>query len=143
VNLSKKEMLKIGIRAQALWLLVGISLLFLTRGSSAPFLGALRWFLVLSLICFVDLIAIVRTMMAAFEWTQLADDPSEKRTAAALQTFYWGAFKLACLGILGMILIRAQSVPGLSLFLGLATLAALPLVGGFFWSRSKMEIKPV
>lgn len=143
MNLSRKEMLNIGIRAQGLWLMAGATLLWLLRGSSPPFPTALGWFFVLSLICFVDLIAIVRTMAAAFEWTQLADDPSEKRTAAALQTFYWGAFKLACLGILGMILIRAQSVPGLSLFLGLATLAALPLVGGYFWSRSKMEIKPV
>lgn len=132
--MSHRGLFKLGIVTELGWLALG-ALILGWRGE----FGAMRWFLVLSLTCFVDLVAIARTMTAAFGWISVADEVSEKRTAAALQTFYWGAFKLACLGILGMILIRAQSVPGLSLFLGLATLAVLPLVGGYFWSRSKLQ----
>jgi cytochrome bd-type quinol oxidase subunit 2 len=142
---SKRQMWKIGIGTQAVWLILGVAALFVaypangTDGSAHTAMIAARWFVVISLLCFVDLIAIVRTMAAAFEWTAMPEDAGEKRAAAAIRTLYWGAFKLACLGILGMILIRAKDAPGLSLLLGVATLVALPLVGGYFWSRAKLE----
>ena len=145
MNFSQRKMTKIGLRTVLVWWVVGVALLFLTQETTGAFLSAARWFLIISLLCFVDLVAIVGTMTAAFKWTELADADPLKRSAAALQTFYWGAFKLACLGILGMILIRAQSASGLSLFLGLATLAVLSLVGGLFcsWSKNVNQTRPI
>ena len=46
---------------------------------------------------------------------------------------FWGFFKTVCLGLFIIVLLKGQKIPLLGLLMGVGTLAAVPLVGGFFW----------
>jgi hypothetical protein len=86
--------------------------------------------------CLFDLYALARTAGAALDAMSGA---REKRRASVLQALYWATIKLACLGILGVVLLRGDAMPAISLYMGSATLFVVPLFGGYWWSQKVLR----
>lgn len=120
------------IWAVLIWLLVG-SILSVALSGGAWI--AIPYFLAFAAASFLDLWVLGMAMKAVLGWIEEVDSPAEKRTALAVQAFVWGLFKLACLGILGWILIVLQGSPTASLVFGLGTLVVVSLLGGWIWSQ--------
>lgn len=117
------------------WLIFGVLALVLIPGGMNSALAA-KWFLGLWIVSLLDLFALERAVEAA---TGLMSEASENRGALVIRAFYWGAIKLACMGILGWIVIHASNAPVRALLLGLGTLVAVPLFGGFMWSQKELR----
>lgn len=120
------------IRASALWLILGSVLSVLLSHNDV---WAALYFSVFALASLVDLWVLGKAIRAVFQLMSVVDTDSEKRTALAIQAFVWGFFKLACLGILGWILISLKQSPTASIVLGLGTLVVVSLLGGWIWSQ--------
>jgi len=89
------------------------------------------WLFIFWVLAFCDLLGIVGVAKSAFT---LSAAETEKRTAAVIRTFYWGFFKLICLGAIIATLVFVDVVSKFSVFFGLSTLVAVPLLGGVWWS---------
>lgn len=115
------------------WTLLGTGFVAYTEGdwarATGPFLG-------LALLSALDLLALAKVVERVLGF---AAATSEKRGPALVQTFFWGALKLACLGIFILVLSKGVRFAASSLILGLGTLVVVPLVGGYFWSRRDLE----
>ncbi|MCM2322112.1 MAG: hypothetical protein NDJ90_02510 [Oligoflexia bacterium] len=64
---------------------------------------------------------------------------SKKNQEGLLQAFAWGSLKLACFGLLGVLLIIGKNIPTPSILLGLATLFVVPVGGGLWWYRKVLR----
>jgi hypothetical protein len=116
------------------WLAVGAALC--ARFQHPGLSLALGWLAVLWGLCLFDLYALSRAVGALLG---LASVEGEKRGALIIQASYWGMIKLACLGILGAILLRGHSIPALGLLMGTGTLVVVPLLGGYWWSQKVLR----
>lgn len=102
--------------------------------SAGSGMAALAWFLVLWAACMLDLLVLCRAVYAL--GAILEEGHSVEKTAALrLQAFFWGIFKLACLGIFGIILSLAEGIPTPSLLLGMGTIVVVAIGGGWLWSQ--------
>jgi hypothetical protein len=98
--------------------------------------SAFRWMAELWALCLIDLYALAKAVGAALS---LVSATGEKRGALIIQASYWGMIKLACLGILGAILLRGSTIPTTGLLMGSATLVVIPLIGGYWWSQKVLR----
>jgi hypothetical protein len=113
----------------------------LTAGNTDS-LSIFKWFLAIWALCVLDLLALSKVILTAVALMALSSSEADlaKRPALTVQTMFWGVMKLACLGVLGAVLvIKSGSVPRLSLMAGLGTLVAVPLFGGFWWSMTSLK----
>lgn len=109
-------------------------------GLGAIFTNTL-WFSVVWFVCLFDFFAIFKTIACVL--ALMSDAQADKKAVLLFQTLFWGIMKLACLGILGGLLMmsRKLEIPQKSLLMGLATLIIVPLFGGYWWSRSVIQQK--
>jgi hypothetical protein len=114
------------------WAVAAVLLCWYWDGSVLAF----RWMLGLWALCLLDLFAIAKTMAAVIA---VSADAAGNRPALLVQASTWGAIKLACLGLLGILLFRGQSIPSHALLLGLGTLVVVPLIGGLWWSQRALR----
>jgi hypothetical protein len=120
------------------WLICGASLSFwLETQQEVPYpglaLGAVVGLWTLSLL---DLVALTRLLGVVFKWMS----PNSGNPAVFfIQTLFWGALKLVCLGLFFITLLKGQKIPMHGLLLGMATLGVVPVVGGFIWSQRISE----
>jgi hypothetical protein len=115
--------LKVGL----IWLILGGVLSFVfSKGQGHPWVS-LRWMFFLWLLVVVDLIALASFVSAMFDWKAISD---KNQGSLIIRASSWGVIKLACLGLLGMVLYSAKVIPSVPLFLGLGTLVVTPIGGG-------------
>jgi hypothetical protein len=113
------------------WLALSLAVCTLFPPKHVELRQAIVWLAVIWAVALVDLLALAKLIQAVFalagggDWSPMP----------AIQTFYWGLIKLACLGLFGAILLRDAAVPASGLLLGLATLFVVPIVGGFIWGQ--------
>ena len=87
----------------------------------------LLWFLSI-----LDLAVLSKLGLVLFS---LVNAEGARRSALTIQAFFWGAFKIICLGLFVITLLKGQKIPVSGLSLGMGTLVVVPLLGGFLWSR--------
>ncbi|MFZ9596660.1 MAG: hypothetical protein ACO3A2_11365 [Bdellovibrionia bacterium] len=90
-------------------------------------LNAVLWALSL-----LNLLVLGRLASLVFK---VIDSPPEFNAAYQVQIGVWGCFKLVCLGLFTIVLLKGSPIPLLSVFLGMSTWIVVPLAGGFFWSQ--------
>ena len=112
----------------------GTGAAWLVAGSVASVgVGAgLPWFLGIWVLSMADLAALAKVVQVLIAASQAA---TENRKSHVIRAFTWGVVKLACFGLLIAVLVNAKAIPAVALLMGLATLVAVPLAGGFVWSR--------
>lgn len=98
------------------------------------------WALGIGLLCFLDILciaAVVRPLLAI-----VAGTSGRERSRNIVQIFVCIPIKLACLGLLAVVLWAGRDIPNHALLLGSGTLVAVPLVGGLIWFKKEEEKKP-
>lgn len=106
---------------------------------------AAKWLSLLSGIALFDLLAIAKVVSNLFEIQSLEGAAlAEKRTFLIIQTSYWGAIKIACILLFGIILVKGShlpsGIPTTGLITGIATFVVVPLVGGIGWYLREARI---
>ncbi|MBC7693014.1 MAG: hypothetical protein H7222_14725 [Methylotenera sp.] len=101
------------------------------------FLQSLLWMLGLWTLCVLDLVALAKTIAAGI--ILMSDQAPEKKSALAVQALSWGSLKMIFLGVIGLVLWKASTVPTVALLSGIGTLLIVPLVGGFWWSQKELS----
>ena len=94
----------------------------------------LLWFLALFLGSVVNLFALSKAVGKVIEWMQYSGQ--NRSSGLLVEILFWGTLKFGCLILLGSLIWRSRSVPGMTLVLGLSTLVVVPLFGGYLWSRT-------
>jgi len=94
------------------------------------------WLVVLWFLSVADLAAMTFAFRAVFG---IMNDAPEKRAAYVLNASVWGAIKLACVLLFGIVLFKGQNIPSRELLLGMGTMVAVPLAGGFWWSQRALQ----
>lgn len=112
------------------WLLISSALVWKFAPDATARSASLRWLFVLWVLCEMDLLAIGKLLSTVF---QLTTESVKNRSGLVIRASSWGAIKLACLGIIGLILFRGQAIPSLGLLPGLGTMIVVPLFGGLWW----------
>ncbi len=64
---------------------------------------------------------------------------SEKRSMYAIQAAFWGFSKLIVLGVMIALVFHAEKAPMIALLLGMGSMVAIPLIGGFWWSQKGLS----
>jgi hypothetical protein len=118
------------------WYVASAFLCFQFRHVGEPLWPVLKPMSMLWALCLFDLYCLARAVGAAIGFTSAQ---GEKRSALKIQASYWGFIKLACLGILGAILLGDRSIPAIGLLTGSATLVVVPLLGGYWWSQKVLH----
>ena len=95
---------------------------------------AVLWFLTLWGVSCLNLAALTQAGLKVLGW--MRDTGQKHSPALMVQVFFWGTIKFVCLILLGSLIWRSRSVPGMTLVLGLSTLVVVPLFGGYLWSRT-------
>ena len=114
---------KVGV----VWLIFGMTLsYFVTKSNAHPWVSV-RWMFWLWLLVVVDLVALASFMSGMFDWKA---GFTKNQFLLIIRTSYWGLIKLACLGLLGMVLYSVKEIPSVALLLGLSTMMVVPVGGG-------------
>ncbi len=59
----------------------------------------------------------------------------------SFRIWFWGLFKVVCMGLFIIDLLKGQKITLLGLLMGIGTLWAVPLIGGFLWSWTELKRK--
>ncbi|MGK5083611.1 hypothetical protein WDW37_09925 [Bdellovibrionota bacterium FG-1] len=118
------------------WLVLGAVVCFVFSSTAQPPIKTFGWMALIWAFCLLDLYALARAVGAVLGLTTMT---GKKRGALVIQASYWGVIKLACLGILGLILLRSSTIPTLGMVLGSSTLIVTPLLGGYWWSQKVLR----
>ena len=113
------------------WAVFGV-LLCLRLAPEAQSFFALKWMLGLAVVCMMDLMVLAQAVASTIDL--MSSDRPEFRPNHVVRLLFWGFAKVACLGIIGVVIWNGRSIPLCALFTGLATLVVVPLVGGLWWS---------
>ena len=114
------------------WLVLGEVLCQLLNSTSEKVWFASKWLFGIWILCIVDLYVL---RMLVWSVLQILGSNQEKGVLYVIQTAFWGALKLVCLGLFIIVLLKGQKIPLHSLLLGIGTLGMVPLAGGFLWSQ--------
>lgn len=118
--------------ASLLWLVLSVAVCLVF--SVSP-----KWAIQLWAMSVVDLWALAKALSAVFGLVGVISS-SQNRQKLVIQAFYWGTVKLACLGLFAVVLIKAKSIPSLSLVIGLGTMVTVPLLGGLIYSVAQRVV---
>lgn len=93
--------------------------------------AAFAWATALWALCLLDLFVLAKLVNAAI----LLVSGLHRRTRSRMmvETFYWSALKLACLGALIFSVAWGKQIPVTGLLPGVATLFVVPVMGGMIW----------
>src|SRR5438046_773181 len=89
-----------------LWCVFGV-MLCLKLSPATESLVSVKWMLGLAALCLLDLLALAKVLQTAISLMSDGETP-ESRPAAIVQAMFWGAVKLGCLGLFGMILLSGR-----------------------------------
>jgi hypothetical protein len=133
-TLSRKTLLPF-LLTGLIWIAVSTILCFHYSKNPEETHRALIWMLRLSILSVVDLLAMAKVFFYLFE-LQRPQEPG-KRIFSIIRTSYWGAIKIVCILICGIILVKGSHLPAgipvVGLITGISTLVIVPLVGGVAW----------
>ena len=135
--LDGKEVRQPAISVGVGWLLLAIGYGFWRAepGTAGAFA---TWFVGLWAFCMLDLAFMVKALASVIQL--MTETRPDRRGPLIVQTIFWGFLKLACLGAIGFLLVKARgTAPSIALWLGVATIVVVPLGGGFWWSRRQLE----
>jgi uncharacterized membrane protein len=131
-----KRVVQSFLLAGGIWLAAG-GLLCGVLGGGGNRIREIEVFGLFTGICLLDLWTLGKLFSALFPLVT----GGEKLGFNAIQAFYWGTLKLACVGILIILLVKGESIPGgiprVGMLVGLGTLIGVPLLGGIFWNLSE------
>lgn len=124
-----------------LWLLLAGAICWKTAPTADEAERSVKWLTGLWALCMVDFLAIAQLMRAVFRImvhpeSQQAPALDEAQKVSADRVFWvirastWGALKLACLVLIGVVLSSGTAVPSIGMALGLGTLGVVPVFGG-------------
>lgn len=119
-----------------LWLVISLGLLFSFGGASGGMSAAIRWFFLLFFLSMADLVALFEVLSGVLG---LMAGETKNQMLPVIRTSSWGAIKLACIGILGMVLYHGKAAPVAAVLLGLGTLVVVPLIGGLWWYQRNLK----
>lgn len=117
-----------------IWSLVGF--LAVLGFSEEPKVSALWYFASLSL-ALLNLFLLVKFLAVVL--VLVSDQVSEKRPMYAIQATFWGFSKLTVLGVMIAVVFQAEKAPVMPLLLGMGSMVAIPLIGGFWWSQKGLS----
>ena len=113
----------------------GASVALSSRSSEGSGAQALTAFLILWAASCLNLGVLGKAGLKVMEW--MRHSGQNHSPELMIQVFFWGLMKFGCLILLGSLIWRSRSVPGMTLVLGLSTLVLVPLFGGYLWSRTE------
>lgn len=90
------------------------------------------------LVAVADLFVLRRLFLSITERLAASDHQKPRLTR---QIWLWGHFKVICMGLFVLILLEGQKFTLLGHLLGIGTLWAVPLVGGFLWNWRELKRK--
>jgi hypothetical protein len=125
-----------GAAAFWLFLIEVVGYFFSDSGAVARQIDQAFWGFYLWGLCVLEFFVLRMLFQAIFQRVNLngrATGPFSRRI------FFWGFFKVVCLGLFLQVLLKGQKIPLEALMMGFGTLAFVPLVGGFFFSRWEMK----
>ena len=93
---------------------------------------------ILWLLAVVDLFVLRRLFLSL---TERLAAPDQEKSRLARQIWLWGHFKVICMGLFVLVLLKGQKITLLGHLLGIGTLWAVPLVGGFLWNWRELKRK--
>jgi hypothetical protein len=100
--------------------------------SQDEFLYASQWLLGFWTISVLDLLVLKKLISSVFKLVSLSQ---ERDLFLSAQALGWGVFKVLCLGLFIIVLLKGHKIPTHGLFLGIGTLVVIPVVGGLLWSQ--------
>ena len=112
------------------WAVVG---LMIVLGFTAEPKSAALWYAGMLSLAFLNLFLLVKFLAVVL--VLVSDQVSEKRPMYAIQAAFWGFSKLIALGTIVALIFRAENASILALLFGLGAMVAVPLIGGFWWSK--------
>jgi hypothetical protein len=123
---------KVFVNVAVAWGLIGSSLVFFLQPEHGLAFN-LRWYSGLWACSGINLFALSKTVSKVL--LLMSDNVGQQRAQILIQVFFWASLKLGFLTLLGSLIWHSQSVPGMTLLLGLSTLVVVPIVGSYLWSR--------
>jgi hypothetical protein len=134
--------MKIGTQTIEIRPFVLATVLWAVLGGAGSFIFGGKWggganlqnFILFFFLAVTNLFFILKTVAAAL--VLMSDQDAKNRTAYTIQVFLFGSLKFLCLGIIGLCLWKVPNQMGAGSLFGLSTLVAVPLLGGFLWSRA-------
>ena len=109
------------------WLAFGvITSYFLTQTNAHPWVSV-RWMILLWGLVVADLAALAGVMSGMFDQKASFE---KNQVFLIIRTSSWGVIKLACLGLLGLVLYSVKEIPTVALLIGLLTMLVIPVGGG-------------
>lgn len=121
-----------------LWLIASEALAVALATSSSQRFLAVQWIFIFWVLSILDLVALAKTLSSVMGLIN-SSEKSELRATYMVQTLCWGFFKLACLGLFILVLLKGQNIPWIGLLLGMGTLVVVPVMGGFVWSQRALR----
>jgi hypothetical protein len=119
--------------ASFIWGVILLGLCWGLTPDSVQMGRSIRWGMLFYGLCLVNLVALVKTLNHVF---QLMGG----KAGHSVQALIWGSFKLVCLGLFIIVLLKGQqNIPSVGLIAGLSTWVAVPLIGGFLWSQRILQ----
>ncbi len=112
------------------WGLLGV---VVNAVSPDPFWNATLWQILVWLACVLDFAVTAQLLKGMLSLRAGPDDIG----ATGTRTLAWGLAKLACLGLIGVVLWASRSAPTRSILMGIATLVVVPLLGGLWWYQKE------
>lgn len=138
------------------WLVLSLGLCFWVASDPVERNRALAWTLGLSTLAWADLFSLGKTVAIALSLIVDAESGTSNQHAGesrarglfavrAIKASTWGALKLACLLLFGVILYKGSqgssrghlghdAIPTVGLMTGVGTLFVVPLIGGLIWN---------
>jgi FtsH-binding integral membrane protein len=120
--------------ATLLWTVVSVGALSSFSEDPGAALRSLAIYLGLAIF---DLFFLVKTVAATL--VLMSDQGAKNRTAYAIQALVYGGLKFAGLGAIGLCLWKIPSTTSGGILFGLGAIVAIPLLGGFLWSRREIK----
>lgn len=130
---KKTALLFFGVAVVWLILALGVGFVWCLSGDG---IRSLIWLTIFWFLSVLDLAVLAVLVKNIFEWMNAK---GENRPVYAIRTLCWGIFKVFCLGLFFIVLLKGQQIPMQGLLLGMGTLVIVPLVGGFLWSQKVLS----
>lgn len=119
-----------------IWLILGILGCWFWAENESRF-QALIWFGILWGLCLLNLVATAKLFSGVLDLMASGNERRQPKNqlAAAIRTSSWGTIKLACWGLLILVLRAQRPIPTPALLLGIGTLTLVPIIGGIWWHQ--------
>jgi hypothetical protein len=114
------------------WLFFGSLIILVLNNNYEKIVLNYRTFFGFWVLSIMDLVVLAKFLSTVAHYLNAKE---LTRAALGVQALIWGLFKILCLGLFVLVLLKGQEIPLHGLLLGMGTLVVVPLAGGFFWSQ--------